>query len=93
MSKSGMRIGKITWNHVGFQQILNSDGVRNIISSHTDATCAAANANLTAQSEGFKSIVKKGKCSTVRWTGFVYSTDHASLAAEMEEKALSRAVR
>ena len=93
MSKAGMRIGKITWNHAGFQQILNSDGVKSLISSHTDATCAAANANLTVQSEGFKSAVKKGKCGTIRWIGIVHSTDHASLAAEMEEQALSRALR
>lgn len=92
MSKSG-QISKITWNHGGFQQILNSDGVKSLISSHTDATCAAANANLTTQSEGFKSAVKIGKASTVRWIGIVHSTDHASLAAEMEDKALSRALR
>lgn len=88
-----MTVKKIIWNHGGFQEILNGDGVQNLISSHTDATCTAANANLNEKSEGYKSVVKRGKSGTVRWVGLVYSTDHASLVAETEEKALSRAVR
>lgn len=88
-----MTVKKIIWNHGGFQQILNSDGVQSLISSHTEATCAAANANLHEKSEGYKSVVKKGTSGTVRWVGLVHSTDHASLVAETEEKALSRAVR
>ena len=93
MSLNGMIVQKITWNHAGFQEILNSSGVQNIISSHTNATCAAANANLAEESEGYKSVVKQGRCSTKRWIGLVYSTDHASLVAETENKALSRAVQ
>ena len=88
-----MAVKKIIFVHAGFQEILNSDGVHNLIASHTEATCAAANASLSEKSEGYKFVVKKGVSGTVRWIGLVHSTDHASLVAEAEDKALSRAVR
>ncbi len=89
----GFRIKKITWNHEGFQEILNCGGVQSLVSAHTSAICSAANANLTEESIGYKEAVGQRVRRTQRWMGFVYSTDHASLVAETEYKALSRAVR
>ena len=91
MSKSG-QITKIEFVSAGFKGILNSPGVESLIRQHTDATCAAANANLHVESEGYLSNVFTGG-GQGRAVGVVYTSDHASMVAEAEEKALSRAVR
>ena len=92
MSLNGMKIEKITFVSSGFKEILNSSGVESIIRSQTDAVCARANANLNEESEGFRSKVFTGG-GQGRVVGTVYTTDHASMVAEAENKALSRAVR
>lgn len=86
----GYQIEKIEFVSSGFAEILRSAGVQSIVQQHTDAICARANANLTEESEGFKSKVLS---PPNRYLGVVYTTDHASRVAEAEEKALSRAVR
>lgn len=99
MSLDGMRIEKIDFVSDGFKEILNSSGVAALITQHTDAVCARANANLAgidsdyvSESEGFKSKVFQGG-SQGRVVGTVYTTDRRSRIAESEYKALSRAVR
>lgn len=89
MSKQQM---KIEFKSEGFQAILNSEGVRGLIEAKTEAVCGRANANLEVESVGYKSNVIQGNRRTERWLGFVYTTDHASMVAETEDKALSRAV-
>lgn len=92
MSLKNFEIEKIEFVSAGFKEILNSSGVESIIRQHTEATAAAANANLTTESEGFRSKVFTGS-GQGRVVGVVYTTDHASMVAEAEEKALSRAVQ
>lgn len=91
MSKSG-QITKIEFVSAGFKGILNSPGVESMIRQKTEDVKARANANLHVESEGYLSNVFTGG-GQGRVVGVVYTTDHASMVAEAEEKALSRAVR
>lgn len=91
MSKSG-QITKIEFVSAGFKGILNSPGVEGMIRQQTEAVCDRANANLHVDSEGFRSNVFTGG-GQGRVVGVVYTTDHATIVAEAEDKALSRAVR
>lgn len=86
------KITKINFISAGFKEVLNSGGVEALIRQHTEATRAAANANLTEESVGYKSKVFTGG-GQGRVVGVVYTTDHASMVAETEHKALSSAVR
>ena len=83
---------KIEFKSEGFRQILNSGGVQGAVASAAEAIQARANANLQENSEGFSSHVWQGGYGGGRWIGSVNTTDHASMVAEAEEKALSRAV-
>ena len=91
MSLNGAKIRKIEFVSTGFKEILNSSGVESEIRRQTEMVCERANANLEAESEGFKSEVFTGD-GQGRVVGVVYTTDHASRVAEAEDKALSRAV-
>ena len=91
MIKSG-KVTKIEFVSAGFKGILNSPGVESLIRQHTDAVRDRANSNLHVESEGYLSKVFTGG-EQGRVVGVVYTSDHASMAAEAEEKALSRAVR
>lgn len=86
------KVTKIEFVSAGFKGILNSPGVENMIRQRTEAICDRANGNLHVKSEGYKSKVFTGG-GQGRVVGVVYTTDHASMVAEAEEKALSRAVR
>ena len=88
----GVKVSKIEFVSAGFKQILNSPGVEGLIRQHTDAVCERANANLHVESEGYLSKVFTGG-GQGRVVGVVYTSDRASMIAEAEEKALSRAVR
>lgn len=92
MSQGGMKIEKIQFVSAGFKEILNSPGVESIIRQHTEAIGERANANLHVESEGYKTKVFTGG-GQGRVVGVVYTTDHASMVAETEDKALSKAVR
>ena len=91
-----MNVEKIVFISAGFKQILNSPGVERLIRQHTDAIRDRANENLfadpKAKSEGYLSKAFTGG-GQGRVVGVVYTSDHASMAAEAEDKALSRAVR
>ena len=84
---------KITeWNHAGFKGILNSPAVENIIRQKTEEIRDRANGNLHTESEGYGSKIYTGG-GQGRVVGVVFTTDRASMAAETEDKALSRAIR
>ena len=88
---------KIKFISEGFQEILQSEGVRSAVESATYAIQDNANANNVRGGEGFASSVRmapavKSHGNLPRWIGQVYTTDHASMVAEAEDKALSRAV-
>ena len=77
----------------GFKQILMSGGVQAAVQSATDKIAAKANGNITDDSVGFASRVWQGSYGGGRWIGSVYTTDHASMVAEAEDKALTKAVK
>ena len=83
----------IEFNSAGFREILTSDGVRAVVQAATDEIQAKANANISEESEGFSSQVRIGGYGGGRWVGHVTATDGASIRAESEDKALTRAVK
>lgn len=76
----------------GFKQILESDGVRELVQETSDNIKNRANANNTRGGQGFESNVIQGNYGGGRWIGFVKSTDRESDIAESEDKALTGAV-
>lgn len=84
---------KIEFISEGFKEILNSPGVKAEVTRITEKIQGQANANLHSErSKGFAARVIKGYWGGGRWVGFVYTTDHATMVAQSEDKALSRAV-
>lgn len=84
---------KIEFNSAGFKEILTSDGVKALVQSTAEAIQAKANANIAEESEGFSARVRIGGYGGGRWIGHVTTTDKASIRAESEDKALTRAVK
>ena len=79
----------IVWYDAGFVVILLSEGVRDLFLSQAERIATAATANIPEPSEGYTAnAVKK----PTRWVAGVATTDEASVRAESENKALSRAV-
>jgi len=80
----------------GFKEILTGAGVQNLVSEATQKIQAQANANaageLDEDSEGFSAKTWLGGFGGGRWVGSVSTTDHSTMVAEAENKALSRAV-
>ncbi len=77
----------------GFKQILQSEGTKAMISGHANAIKARADANLNgAESEGFNEKVIMGGYGGGRWVGIVGTSDLATVIAESENKALTKAV-
>ncbi len=89
MSKETVRIKFIS---AGFKAILNGEGVYGLVESTTENIQTKANANLQEESEGYSAHVWQGGYGGGRWVGNVSTTDRASMVAESEDKALSRAV-
>ena len=80
----------------GFKEILTGAGVQSVVSETTQKIQAQANANaageLDENSEGFSARTWLGGFGGGRWVGSVSTTDHSTMVAEAENKALSRAV-
>ena len=86
-----LRIDK--WIQEGFEEIISSAGTQAEVARITADICARANANNMRGGEGFKSATRLGTAyGKTRALGFVHTTDHKSIIAEAEDKALSRAV-
>lgn len=84
---------KIEFNSAGFKEILTSDGVKSLVTDITNNIQAKANANISEESEGYSAQVRMGGYGGGRWIGHVTTTDGASVRAESEDKALTRAVK
>jgi len=80
----------------GFKEILTGAGVQSAVSEATQAIQARANANaageLDEDSDGYSARTWLGGYGGGRWVGSVSTTDHSTMVAEAENKALSRAV-
>lgn len=87
---------RLEFNSDGFKEILTGAGVQNLVSEATQKIQAQANANaageLDEDSEGFSAKTWLGGFGGGRWVGSVSTTDHSTMVAEAENKALSRAV-
>lgn len=79
----------IEFNSDGFDALLGSDAVREMIQGYTDEVKAEADAYIVGDSEGFNANVKK---FGVRPVGLVGTTDMATMIAASEQKALQKAV-
>lgn len=77
----------------GFKQILQSEGTKAMISGHANAIKARADANLNgAESQGFNARTIQSGWGGGRWVGIVGTSDLATVIAESENKALTKAV-
>lgn len=84
---------RLEFNSDGFREILTGSGVKELISGQVDAIRDRANANMgPAESEGFYGRTVMGGFGGGRWVGFVGTTDMATMIAESEDKALTKAV-
>ena len=87
---------RLEFNSDGFREILTGAGVQSAVSEATQKIQAQANANaageLDENSEGFSARMWIGGFGGGRWVGSVSTTDHSTMVAEAENKALSRAV-
>ena len=77
----------------GFKEILNSDGVRAAVENAANDIKNKADANISGESEGFSAHAWKGGYGGGRWVASVTTTDLASMQAEAENKALTKAVK
>lgn len=75
----------------GFKEILESDGVHDLVQETAESICDKANANNIRGGEGFATSVIRGHYGGGRWIGFVKTTDKQSEIAEAEDKALTGA--
>ena len=89
-----MSIERIEFNSDGFAAFLKSDGVRSLIEGHTNAVKGRADAYIAGESQGFNSSVKEAHSPKYggRWVGTVGTSDRATVIAESENKALTKAV-
>ena len=83
---------RLEFNSDGFKEILCSDGVHGLVDSTTEKIKAKADAGINGDSEGFRASSMLGNYGGGRWVGFVSTTDNATMIAESEGKALSKAV-
>lgn len=82
-------ISKIEFNDAGFKAILQADGTKAVVQETADRI--ATNANINGNCEGFKTKTILGTRAN-RYVGFVNAATYKAVAAESENKALTRAV-
>ena len=76
----------------GFKAILESDGTKNLVEQEAQSMADRANGNNERGGSGFVASTKLGGYGGGRWVAFVSTTDKASMIAEAEDKALTRAI-
>lgn len=86
---------QIEWNHEGFEEILTSDGARQVCEEKAQQIQAEANAGLKADdTPGFAVGGKVVKAyGSQRWMSFVHTTDAATMFAERDDQLLTKAVK
>lgn len=84
---------RIEFNPQGFHDLLCGEEVKNYVTEQTEGIRNRADSNMGgADSEGFRSNVILGGFGGGRWVGFVSTTDEATMIAESENQALTKAV-
>lgn len=77
----------------GFKAILESEGTKNLVEQEAQSLAERANGNNDRGGSGFVASTKLGNYGGGRWVAFVSTTDKASMIAEAEDKALTRAIQ
>ncbi|MCQ2308026.1 MAG: hypothetical protein MJ000_10785 [Bacteroidales bacterium] len=80
----------IVFNNDGYREILQGDGVRELVSGLAESIAEKANAN--ANADGYAVETFMGNYGGGRWCASVKATTPEALKAESENKALSKAV-
>lgn len=80
---------RIEFDSKGFEAILKSPETQQMLKGHADAIKGRADAFIEGESKGFNSrTTLKGS----RWIARVGTSDKATVIAESEQKALTKAV-
>ena len=82
---------RLSFDSDGWRQLLESGGVKDLITDKTNEIAARANSN--AGVDGFTANVELGDYGGGRWVGFVHSTTSEAYKAEAENKALTGAIQ
>ena len=83
---------RLVFNSDGFRQILQSEGVHDLVQQTAEEIAEKANANNTRGGEGFEARTQIGGYGGGRYIGFVTTADNKAKIAESEDKALTRAL-
>lgn len=83
---------RLVFNSDGFRQILQSDGVHDLVQQTAEEIAEKANANNTRGGKGFEARTQIGGYGGGRYIGFVTTADNKAKIAESEDKALTRAL-
>lgn len=83
---------RLVFNSDGFRQILQSEGVHDLVQQTAEEIAEKANANNTRGGQGFEARTQIGGYGGGRYIGFVTTTDNKAKIAESEDKALTRAL-
>lgn len=82
----------LVFNSDGFRQILQSEGVHDLVQQTAEEIAEKANANNTRGGQGFEARTQIGGYGGGRYIGFVTTADNKAKIAESEDKALTRAL-
>lgn len=83
---------RLVFNSDGFRQILQSEGVHDLVQQTAEEIAEKANANNTRGGQGFEARTQIGGYGGGRYIGFVTTADNKAKIAESEDKALTRAL-
>ena len=83
-------IENITFISAGFKEILESEGVKDLVQETAGEICNKANENYGG--DGYEVKMQHLGYGGGRWGAFITSKDKKAAQAESEEKALTRAL-
>lgn len=81
---------EIVFNSAGFKEILESEGVRELVQDTAQEIANKANENYGG--DGYEVKVQHLGYGGGRWGAFITSKDNKAAQAESEDKALTRAL-
>ncbi len=81
---------EIVFNSAGFKEILESEGVRELVQDTAQEIANKANENYGG--DGYEVKVQHLGYGGGRWGAFISSKDNKAAQAESEDKALTRAL-
>ena len=82
---------KIEFNSDGFKEILESEGVKQLVTKETEKIAERANAKLGKN--GYKAVVNHSTYGGGRWRGRVIARNDEANEAESESKTLTSSIK